>query len=213
MSDGPEIRGVVHQNLYLAGGEREVQALITVDAQGGDGPAAPEDAAEVIMIDRSGSMRHPANKAIKATEAAGAAIDELREGVWFAVVAGSEVALMLWPDEPVLVRADPDTRAEAKRALRGMTVGGGTRIGEWLRLTHRLLGQRPSAIRHVILLTDGHNEHESAEQLEAAVEACAGEFTCDCRGVGADWSAVELRKIAKALLGSVDVVSTPDGLA
>ncbi|WP_051579405.1 vWA domain-containing protein [Pseudonocardia acaciae] len=213
MTDGPEIRGVVHQNLYLAGGEREVQALITVDAAGEAAAALPADAAEVIMIDRSGSMRHPAEKAIKATEAAGVAIDELRDGVWFAVVAGSEEARMLWPDEPVLARADPDTRSEAKRALRAMTVGGGTRIGQWLRLANRLLGQRPSAIRHAILLTDGHNEHETAELLDEAIAACENGFTCDCRGVGADWSAVELRRIAKALLGSVDVVASPDGLA
>jgi hypothetical protein len=40
-----------------------------------------------------------------------------------------------------------------------------------------------------------------------------GLFTCDCRGVGADWNVEELRTIANALLGSVDIVANPAELA
>lgn len=213
MGSAPELHGEVHQNLYLNDGDREVQALVTVDAVGEPSQAARADAAEVIVIDKSGSMGYPDEKAVKAVEAAGVAIDEIRDGVWFAVVAGSDQAQLLWPREPVLVRADDRTRAEAKVALRGMQVGGGTKIGQWLTLANRLLGQHPDAIRHAILLTDGHNRHESTEELAAAVAACEGTFTCDCRGVGADWSVGELRQIARALLGSVDVVAEPAGLA
>ena len=40
-----------------------------------------------------------------------------------------------------------------------------------------------------------------------------GGFSCDCRGVGTDWDVDELRKIASALLGTVDIVPNPAGLA
>jgi hypothetical protein len=38
-------------------------------------------------------------------------------------------------------------------------------------------------------------------------------FSCDCRGVGTDWEVAELRRISSALLGSVDIVPEPAGLA
>jgi hypothetical protein len=38
-------------------------------------------------------------------------------------------------------------------------------------------------------------------------------FRCDCRGVGTDWEVSELRKISTALLGTVDIVPDPAGLA
>jgi von Willebrand factor type A C-terminal domain len=68
-------------------------------------------------------------------------------------------------------------------------------------------------LRHAILLTDGQNEHESAGQLAAAIGLCEGSFSCDCRGVGTDWAVQELRKISTALLGTVDIVPDPVGLA
>ena len=40
-----------------------------------------------------------------------------------------------------------------------------------------------------------------------------GVFSCDCRGVGTDWDVDELRKISTALLGTVDIVPDPAGLA
>lgn len=69
------------------------------------------------------------------------------------------------------------------------------------------------AIRHGILLTDGRNEHESPEDLRAALDACAGRFTCDARGVGTDWEVKEVTGIASALLGTADIVADPAGLA
>ena len=60
-----------------------------------------------------------------------------------------------------------------------------------------------------ILLTDGRNEHESPEDLKAALDACAGRFTCDARGVGTDWEVKEVTGIASALLGTADIVADP----
>lgn len=216
MTSTPEFHGAVHQNLYLARGAREVHAVLTVDAQQGPDvqPVAPvSGAAEVLVLDCSGSMGFPAEKIVKAKEAAGAAIDELRDGVWFALIAGSDGARMLWPAEPQLVVCDPWTRAQAKDALRRLDPAGGTTIGAWLRLAAQLLGQHPEAIRHAILLTDGRNQHESPEQLHAAVRDCEGVFSCDCRGIGTDWSLDELRMISSALSGTVELVVEPAGLA
>ena len=43
--------------------------------------------------------------------------------------------------------------------------------------------------------------------------APAGIFQCDCRGVGADWEVGELRGIATALLGTVDLIPSPTQMA
>ncbi|MGH3696089.1 MAG: VWA domain-containing protein [Pseudonocardiaceae bacterium] len=206
-----EFRGVVHQSLHLAPGVREVHAVITVDAQVTRAALVP-GAAEILILDCSRSMGTPAEKIIKAKEAACAAIDELRDGVWFALIAGSDQARMLWPAQPHLVLADPWTRAEAKDALRRLATGGGAAIGAWLRLAGRLFDRHPGAIRHAILLSDGRNEGESPEALRAALRDCAGTFRCDCAAVGTDWSVAELRAVSSALHGTVGLVD-PAGLA
>jgi hypothetical protein len=209
--DAPELVGRVHQNLHLRPGADEVQALLTVDATGSARPA-PE-AAEVIAVDVSRSMGEPAEKLRRAIEATGAAIDALRDGVHFAVVAGSHEARVVYPARPGTERAGARTRAEAKEAVAHLVAGGGTAIGTWLRLIRALLAGHPGAIRHAILLTDGRDEHESADDLAAAVAACEGVFRCDARGVGDDWSAAELRDITRALLGSADLVPHPAAMA
>ena len=63
------------------------------------------------------------------------------------------------------------------------------------------------------MLPDGQNVSESAAQLAAAIELCVGVFRCDCRGVGTGWDVQEMRKIATVLLGTVDIVPDPAGLA
>ena len=35
-------------------------------------------------------------------------------------------------------------------------------------------------------------------------------FQCDCRGVGEKWVVEQLRKIANGLLGTVDLIATPE---
>nr|WP_234357044.1 VWA domain-containing protein [Streptomyces sp. NBRC 110028] len=151
-------------------------------------------------------MRH-------AREATAAAIDTVRDGVAFAVIAGTHKAVEVYPGNGHLATADPVTRAEAKDAVRGLVTGGGTAIGTWLRLADRLLGAADVSIRHGILLTDGRNEHEKPEELRAALDACAGRFTCDARGVGTDWEVKEVTGIASALLGTADIVANPAELS
>ncbi len=216
MTTQPGFAVDVYQNEYLPVGATEVNAVLTVTSTGGDPGAAAGrptvEAAEVIVVDTSGSMQNPPTKISAARQATAAAIDTLRDGVAFAVVAGSHKAELVYPSGERLVPATEHSRAEAKAAVAGLEPAGGTAIGKWLTLANRLFGDHPNAIRHVILLTDGKNEHKTPEQLDAALTACAGNFTCDCRGVGTNWEVSELRKIASAMLGTVDIVADPGGL-
>ncbi|AXK35161.1 VWA domain-containing protein [Streptomyces armeniacus] len=227
-SNVPQFSVDVYQNAYLPEDAQEVNAIVTVTSTGGgtsggvplpvaDPGRAPQtrgaDAAVVVMVDCSGSMDYPPTKMRNARDATAAAVDTLRDGVAFAVVAGTHQAKEVYPGGGELATADARTRAAAKDALRRLSAGGGTAIGTWLRLADRLLATADVSIRHGILLTDGRNEHEEPEQLRAALDACAGRFTCDARGVGTDWEVKEVTGIASALLGSADIVADPDGLS
>ncbi|MFJ8665274.1 VWA domain-containing protein [Streptomyces sp. NPDC093600] len=218
----PQFSVDVYQNEFLPEGGRDVSAIVTVTSTGGgtsDGaltdarPGTGTGAAVVIMVDCSGSMEYPPTKMRGARDATVAAIDALRDGTSFAVVAGTHVAQEVYPGDGRLAVADATTRDGAKEALRRLSAGGGTAIGTWLGLADRLLGSADASIRHGILLTDGRNEHESPADLRAALEACAGRFTCDARGVGTDWEVKEVTGIASALLGTADIVADPAGLA
>ncbi|MFI0541734.1 VWA domain-containing protein [Streptomyces sp. WSLK1-3] len=224
-SNVPQFAMDVYQNEYLPEGGREVNAIVTVTATGGgtigSAVAAPHlwsagqgpSAAVALMVDCSGSMDYPPTKMRNARDATAAAIDTLRDGVHFAVIGGTHVAKEVYPGGGRLAVADATTRDQAKQALRKLSAGGGTAIGTWLRLADRLLSSADVAIRHGILLTDGRNEHESAEDLKASLDACAGRFTCDARGVGTDWEVKEVTGIASALLGTADIVADPSALA
>jgi hypothetical protein len=224
-SNVPQFVMDVYQNEYLPEGGREVNAIVTVTATGGgtmgSAVAAPHlwsagqgpSAAVALMVDCSGSMDYPPTKMRNARDATAAAIDTLRDGVHFAVIDGTHVAREVYPGGGRLAVADATTRDQAKQALRKLSAGGGTAIGTWLRLADRLLSSADVAIRHGILLTDGRNEHESPEDLKASLDACAGRFTCDARGVGTDWEVKEVTGIASALLGTADIVADPAALA
>ncbi|MET8701546.1 VWA domain-containing protein [Kitasatospora sp. NPDC004723] len=216
----------IFQNEYLADGAREVNAIVTVTATGGGtsggrplgvadtAPGGGQSAAVVILVDCSGSMDYPSSKLRGAREATAAAIDTVRDGVAFAVVAGTHEAREVFPGDGTLAVASAQTRDLAKDSLRRLTAAGGTAMGTWLTKADQLFLTRPDIpIRHAILLTDGNNEHESAAELERVLDRVGGHFTADCRGVGTDWKVEELRRISSALLGTVDIVPEPSGLA
>jgi hypothetical protein len=207
----------IDQNPYLPSGGRDVSAIVTVTADAsGDGPApAPDNgaSAEIIIVDCSGSMDSPPAKLAAARAATAAAVDVVRDGTWFAIVAGTSTAWPVYPPDGSMAIASQRTRAEAKSALRALKANGGTAIGQWLRLAHQVFQSCPATLRHAILLTDGKNQHETAAELAAAISLCEGVFRCDCRGIGTDWQVAQLREISTALLGTVDIVVNPAGLA
>ena len=206
----------VYQNEFLPDGGTDVHAIVTVGCSGAGaaGQSGSGDAAEIVIVDTSGSMSGENIGA--AQRAAVAALDQVLDGVWFAVIAGSHQARLAYPQDgrSAMVRMDGQTRAAAKAAVAGFRADGGTAMGTWLTLATRLFAAVPSATqRHAILLTDGYNQHETPEQLSAAIEAARGRFQCDCRGVGTAWQVAEVRRIATALLGSVDLIAEPNEMA
>lgn len=212
----PDFQVSIYQNEFLPEGAKQVNAVVTVTATAGSGaasmPAASGMAAEAIIVDCSGSMGYPGSKMQEAKRATVAAIDALRDGVAFAVIAGNNQAMLVFPTTGAMAIADAASKAAAKRAVRQISPFGGTAIGSWLTLANQVFGSMRSDIRHAILLTDGRNQHETPQQLDAALAQCQGRFVCDCRGVGTDWVVDELRRVSSALLGTVDIVADPAGL-
>ncbi len=201
-------------NEYTAEGQQEIDAIITVTC-GSDrsksgvteSPGAP--AAEVIIIDTSGSMH--GKRITEARRATVAAIECIRDGARFAIVDGDDRGRLIYPRQGKLAESNPGSRSEAAGAVRRLRSGGGTAIGRWIDTATDLLAAEPG-VRHVILLTDGKDESEKPEELDAALARAEGQFQCDCRGVGADWNVAELRRVAHALLGTVDIVADPSHL-
>lgn len=217
--DAEQLRRLHKVNTYIT-----VSAQGAADAQGtalnaGDAPhpALPADVplAEVILLDRSGSMNHPPSKLDRARRAACAAVDLLRDGTQFAVVAGTHKTYMVYPREHFLAPATARTRADAIQAIQDLeATGEGTVIGEWLDKARELLERQPGAVRHAILLTDGRNQHQAQARrsLEQVLADCRRVFSCDARGIGADWEPAQLERIAEVLQGSSDAVPELDRL-
>src|SRR5690606_12471596 len=96
MSEQAQFTIRVDQNKYLPVGGTEVHAIVTVEATGPlETVAQHAQAAEVIIIDTSTSMA--TERIGEARKAAMAAIDTLRDGVHFAIIAGTTKATMVYP--------------------------------------------------------------------------------------------------------------------
>lgn len=211
-----EFSVAVYQNEFLPEGGTDVHAIVTITARnaGGAGQSGAGDAGEIIVVDTSGSMEDAGVAA--ARYAASAALDQILDGVWFAVIAGNHQARLCFPDgySAAMVRMDPGTRAAAKASLNRLYADGGTAMGTWLLAAAQLFDTVPSLTqRHVILLTDGENQHETPEQLSHAIATVRGRFQADCRGLGAAWQVEEVRRIAQALMGTVDLIPRREDMA
>jgi hypothetical protein len=203
----------VDHNPYLPEGSGTVDAIVSIAVGSEMVVDKTPERVEAIVIDCSTSMKSPTGKFDEAKRATAAAIREMADGTYFAIIAGTEKAAAVYPEDGRPVQASVTTRAAAERAVDGLVPNGGTAIGAWLAHVRAIVGQYPGALTHAILLTDGRDEHETPEELGAQIGLSEGEFTCDCRGVGTDWHVEELRAISSALLGTVDIVADPTDLA
>lgn len=211
-----DFRTEVFQNEFLSDGATDVHAIVTVTSTGaGSAASSGGGVAEIVIIDTSGSMSGPNIEAAK--YAAQVAVDQIADGTWFAVIGGSHVAnrAFPYPNAPVaIVQMEPGAREEAKRAISFMRPSGGTAMSTWLRLADAIFAMVPQvAQKHAILLTDGRNESEPRAELSKAIADVTGHFQCDARGVGSSWEVAELREIATALLGTVDLIRNPADIA
>lgn len=208
-----EFTAAVYQNEFLPDGGTDVNAIVTITCKGAGtaGQSGSGAAGEIIIVDTSGSMG-PATMAA-AKDAAQAALAEIVDGTWFAVVAGADRAMLAYPpvsSGPGMVRMDSRVRDEASAAIARFVGSGGTAISTWLDLAGQLFASVPEVTqRHALLLTDGENR-ERPGKLDEAIRRATGYFQCDCRGAGTDWQVAEIRRIAQALLGTVDIIPRPD---
>ena len=200
----------VYQNEFLPDGGTDVNAIVTIACSGAGaaGQTGSGDAGEIIIVDTSGSMGE--SNMLAAKQAAIVALDHILDGTYFAVVAGNHRAYLAYPMVQTgagMVRMTPAARADARRAIGYFRADGGTAMGNWLNLARALFESvGPLAQKHAILLTDGENHNETPQQLDAAIRNCIGQFQVDARGIGVDWKVEEIRKIAQALLGTVDII-------
>lgn len=208
-----EFTASVYQNEFLPDGGTDVNAIVTVTCSGAGtaGQAGSGSAGEIIIVDTSGSMG-PATMAA-AKEAAQAALAEIVDGTYFAVIAGADRAMLAFPQVssgPGMVRMDASARQAASDAISRFVGSGGTAISTWLDLAGQLFASVPEVTqRHVLLLTDGENR-ERPGRLDEAINRATGYFQADCRGAGTDWQVAEIRRIAQALLGTVDIIPRPE---
>jgi len=196
---------------------RQMHAILEIGVGGGGSRNATGSArgagpalAEVLIVDTSRSMLHPAAKLHAAKDATAAALRLLPEGTAFAVLSGRFDASVVHPGpgQEVMAVAGPAERAAAERAVRLLDADGGTAIGHWLDLARRLLSKQSAPVKHVLLLTDGRNEHDhrAGMPLDTALEACDGRFVCDAWGIGDDWDADLLLRITRRLHGRAGAV-------
>ncbi|MGO9114882.1 MAG: VWA domain-containing protein [Thermoguttaceae bacterium] len=205
----------VSQNQYLAQGADLVHAVMSVSSgsatapatapgHGGPGNHARRTLVEALIVDCSGSM--DGEKIMQTRQAVNKAIDLLHDDAWFCVIAGSAAGKLLVP----LAQATPENRQSAEKAVRHLGASGGTAMSTWLQTALHEFHKMPDGIHHALLLTDGKDESEGEAALDDALEECEGRFQCDARGVGTDWQPAQLRKISAKLLGTLDIIPSPD---
>ena len=116
-----EFTATVFQNEFLPDGGTDVHAIVTVDCSGAGtaGQTGSGAAGEIVIIDTSGSMGQSAMAAAK--QAAQAALAEIVDGTYFAVISGNGAAFLAYPlvnAGPAMVPMSEATRAEATDATR-----------------------------------------------------------------------------------------------
>ena len=91
----------VFQNEYLPDGSTEVHAVVSVTCSGAGqaGQGGFGDAAEIVIIDTSGSMDMPSAKIAAARRAAHVALDEIHDGTWFVEDLGSTNGTWVGPNK------------------------------------------------------------------------------------------------------------------
>ncbi|MFC4031246.1 VWA domain-containing protein [Streptomyces polygonati] len=191
----------------LAFDDTRADALVTISARSAAEAAPRTGVAEILIMDRSLSMAGR-GKLAEAKRAMCAAIDTLHDGAYLGVIAGNHRAEVVYPPGGGLARVDDETRAAARRQVADQLPEGGTAIGSWLTCAERLFSSAApgGTVRHAVLYTDGRDEHETGEQLTAALTACTDRFVCDARGLGDDWDYAELLRITEALHGGAEAV-------
>ncbi len=198
-----QFKAETFQNEFLPAGSREVHAIMTVTASESTAASGTGERLFGILCDVSGSME--GGKITAAKGAMARLVGMLPPECSFFIVAGADAANLICP----VLRADAAGKQQALGAIHNMRAFGGTRISNWLHLALDQFRARQGALRQALLLTDGQNDAGDTLPLQTVLAQCEGLFQCDCRGVGTDWQVEQLRTIAGKLLGTVDIIPSP----
>jgi von Willebrand factor type A C-terminal domain/von Willebrand factor type A domain len=198
----------VFQNPYLAQGEINVNAIMTVSAAGDPAAERPSHTSSLfgMIVDISGSMN--GQKIAAAKDALCQMIKLIPDDAHFFVVAGNDRAKLVVP----LVAATPSNRTAAQNAVRSIIAGGATVMSTWLHAALTEFNKMPNAMRQSLLMTDGQNDPSDSFKLPQVLDLCEGVFQCDCRGVGTDWQVKQLQVIGDRLLGTTDIIPDAAGI-
>ena len=203
----------VHHNQYLAPGATLVEGLVRVTSTTPHESAPAPDAVAILIVDTSGSMGHPPTKLSAAARATVAAVDCIRDGVRFAVVAGTQTR-----DAGVPIRRRArggrrgDTCHAAAAAVRALRAEGGTAIGSWLRCTDS--AARPRIRPRSTTRSSSPTAATSTRPPPTSPRHCAAARAASSATAEAqDWEVEELRTVSSALLGSVDILPDPSDTA
>jgi hypothetical protein len=199
-------------NPHLSIGTNRIDAVLSINANAEAASGAPASGsttqrAVAFVMDISGSMQ--GDRLLAAKHAVRCCIDLLDEDTLFAVVSFHNQAKEVVP----LRKATKEAKELAHHAVQRLDAGGGTAMSKALLATKLALKGAGKAICYALFLTDGDNNRDDGDALQAALSQCKGVFQCDCRGVGTDWKPHDVRLIAGALLGNADAVANPNQLA
>lgn len=193
---------------FAAGGWRGslLEELLPVDLEIPDRIVTPETAT-VFVLDNSGSMNHPVagsryTQQQIANEAVALAIKSLSPKDKIGVVVFNSNA-----SELVALQPNGDGSAHA-RVVRGITSDGGTNMGAGLEVARRMLEDSQSAVRHIVVMTDGQSMNpEALPSLAKAIADRGAKITTI--GVGDAADARGLDQVAKAGGGTYYQVRDP----
>ena len=159
-----------------------------------------------LILDSSGSMSGTKMQSLK--EAVKAILAQLPAQENFEIQVGffHTYAREIIPPTPatqILAYLD-----HARRQVDGLRAEGTTSMGRGLELALKAFRQRPDAIRRVLLLSDGEQQGDESiqrvYQVAEQIKAAGGQV--EAWGIGHEWNAGELRRIAQLTGGTAEVI-------
>ena len=174
----------------------------------------PPERVEAIIIDCSTSMQSPIEKFDAAKRATAAAIDELVDGTYFTIVAGTEKAASVYPADGQAGAGERGDQGRGDARRRRPATQRRHRDGHLARARPR---NRRAAPRGAHPRDPAHRRQGRARDprtTAARRSASAKANSPATAGESAPTGSVEeLRAISSALLGTVDIVADPADLA
>ncbi|MFM8320064.1 MAG: vWA domain-containing protein, partial [Chloroflexota bacterium] len=166
-----------------------------------------------LVLDRSGSMAGKKLQALK--DAARQIVDRLGPADWLSVVIFDDIdpADLVIPAGPIQDALGVKRRIDAIQERGGTHMSTGMRLG----LEQLRLGQSPSRVSQMVLLTDGQTWEDSPACLALADRCREAGFPIQVFGLGVgeqgNWDPQLLEELARRSGGEWSVIERPEQIA